>query len=133
MKRTLIILALPLLLAAAPSSPPPPAQEAAADFNLGDYGELEVVDVFDSPTLYAKLERKLLASYVLAALEKQPGRAGDAAESAHKARSLKKKDIDDFVKGAAPQTGSSSEVENQVFRTKGKAVHGTFFGAKKRK
>jgi hypothetical protein len=96
-------------------------------------GELEVVDVFDSPMLYAKLERKLLASYVLAALEKQPGRAEHAAESAHKARSLKKKDIDDFVKGSGPQADTSAEVQNQVFRSKGKAVHGTFFGAKKRK
>lgn len=95
-------------------------------------GELEVVDVFDSPTLYSKLERKLLASYVLAALEKQPGRAEHAEQAAHKAKALKKKDIDDFVKGSAPQAGTPSEVENQVFRTKGKAVHGTFFGKKRK-
>jgi hypothetical protein len=95
-------------------------------------GELEVVDVFDSPTLYSKLERKLLASYVLAALEKQPGRAEHAAEATHKAKALKKKDIDDFVQGTGPQADGSSEVENQVFRDKGKAVHGTFFGKKRK-
>jgi hypothetical protein len=95
-------------------------------------GELEVVDVFDSPTLYAKLERKLLASYVLAALEKQPGRAENTEQAHQKARSLKKKDIDDFVKGSGAQS-DSSEVQNKVFRTKGKAVHGTFFGSSEKK
>ncbi|HYH97753.1 ARPP-1 family domain-containing protein [Hyalangium sp.] len=96
-------------------------------------GELEVVDVFDSPTLYAKLERKLLASYVLAALEKQPGRAEDPEHARLKAKSLKKKDIDDFVKGSGAQGDASSEVQNKVFRSKGKAVHGTFFGSSEKK
>ena len=36
-------------------------------------GNLELVDLFASPKLFAKLERKLLTSYVLAALERQPG------------------------------------------------------------
>lgn len=108
-----------------------PRDERMAGLAVAINGELEVVDVFDSPRLYSKLERKLLASYVLAALEKQPGRAEHAKESTLKAQALKKKDIDDFVKGAGPQADSSSEVENQVFRAKGKAVHGTFFGKKK--
>ena len=62
---------------------------------------------------------------------KKPGRTENPEQANTKARSLKKKDIDDFVTGSnAP--GDTSEVENQVFRTKGKAVHGTFFGKKRK-
>ncbi|MFP2910950.1 ARPP-1 family domain-containing protein [Pyxidicoccus sp. 3LFB2] len=104
-----------------------PRGERLAGLAVAINGELEVVDVFDSPKLFAKLERKLLASYVLAALEKQPGRAGDEEQGRNKARALKKEHIDQFVGGGATKDG----VEKKMFRAKGKAVHGTFFGAKK--
>ena len=58
-----------------------PRDERMAGLAVAINGELEVVDVFDSPKLYGKLERKLLASYVLAALEKQPGRAENAEQA----------------------------------------------------
>ncbi|MDY7230239.1 ARPP-1 family domain-containing protein [Hyalangium rubrum] len=99
-----------------------PRDERMAGLAVAINGELEVVDVFDSPKLYGKLERKLLASYVLAAIEKQPGRAEQAEQGQAKARSLKKKDIDAFV-------GTPKEGQKKVFRTKGKAIHGTFFGS----
>jgi hypothetical protein len=103
-----------------------PHGERLAGLAVAINGELEVVDVFDSPVLYAKLERKLLASYVLAALEKQPGRA-DEEQGRAKARALKKEHLDQFVGGA----GSKDRAEKKMFRAGGKAVHGTFFGAKK--
>ncbi len=103
-----------------------PHGERLAGLAVAINGELEVVDVFDSPVLYAKLERKLLASYVLAALEKQPGRA-DEEQGRAKARALKKEHIDQFVGGGATKDGA----EKKMFRAGGKAVHGTFFGAKK--
>lgn len=109
-----------------------PRDERLAGLAVAINGELEVVDVFDSPKLYGKLERKLLASYVLAAIEKQPGHANQAEQGQAKARSLKKKDIDAFVTGSdgtdAAAQAPSQEVQKKVFRTKGKAVHGTFFG-----
>jgi hypothetical protein len=107
-----------------------PRDERMAGLAVAINGELEVVDVFDSPKLYGKLERKLLASYVLAALEKQPGGAEQAEQAKVKARSLKKKDIDDFVTGpVSPQgTSTSKEAHRKVFRDKGKPIHGTFFG-----
>ena len=92
-------------------------------------GDLEVVDVFDSPKLYAKLERKLLASYVLAALEKQPGQKEHEERGRTKARGLKKEHIEQFVGGSGASTQDGAE--KKMFRSKGKAVHGTFFGAKK--
>lgn len=103
-----------------------PRHERLAGVAVAINGELEVVDVFDSPKLYAKLERKLLASYVLAALEKQPGREAEEQGRA-KARGLKKEHIDQFVGGA----GTKDSAEKKMFRARGKAVHGTFFGAKK--
>lgn len=108
-----------------------PRDERMAGLAVAINGELEVVDVFDSPKLYGKLERKLLASYVLAALEKQPGRAEAAEQGQTKARALKKQDIDNFVKGSSTSSpeGESPEVQSKVFRSKGKAVHGTFFGS----
>jgi ARG/rhodanese/phosphatase superfamily protein len=110
-----------------------PRDDRMAGLAVAINGELEVVDVFDSPRLYGKLERKLLASYVLAALEKQPARGERAEQTQAKARALKQKDIDDFVTGAGSQEGTSTgEVQTKVFRAKGKALHGTFFGAEKR-
>ncbi len=103
-----------------------PRHERLAGVAVAINGELEVVDVFDSPKLYAKLERKLLASYVLTALEEQPGRKREEQGRA-KAQALKKEHIDQFVRG----TGSKGRVETKMFRAKGKAVPGTFFGAKK--
>jgi hypothetical protein len=103
-----------------------PRDERLAGLAVAINGELEVVDVFDSPKLYAKLERKLLASYVLAALEKQPGREGDEEQGRVKARELKKEHIEQFVGGTTKDGG-----EKKMFRSKGKAVHGTFFGKKK--
>lgn len=95
-------------------------------------GEMEVVDLFDSPPLYSKLERKLLASYVLAALEKQPGSEAKRKEIETRSKSLKKKDLEDFMGGTqqAPSTAKSGSV-NKVFRHNGKAVHGTYFGTQK--
>lgn len=88
-------------------------------------GELEVVDLFDSPLLFHKLERKLLASYVLAALEKQHAHAPDAAKQA-KARALGKADVDRFLgTGQTPQAQAPSE--GKTFDYKGKSVHGTYF------
>ncbi|WP_224247648.1 ARPP-1 family domain-containing protein [Hyalangium gracile] len=110
-----------------------PRDERMAGLAVAINGELEVVDVFDSPRLYGKLERKLLASYVLAALEKQPGRPENAESARAKARSLKHKDIDDFVKGSGPQAQPAQQVQNKVFRSKGKAIHGTFFGSSEKK
>jgi hypothetical protein len=112
-----------------------PHDERMAGLAVAINGELEVVDLFDSPKLYGKLERKLLASYVLAAIEKQPGRAEHAEQGQAKARSLKKKDIDDFVSGtpnpeAPAQDGT--EVQKKVWRAKGKPVHGSFFGTGKK-
>lgn len=98
-----------------------PRDERMAGLAVAINGELEVVDVFDSPKLYAKLERKLLASYVLAALEKQPGRAAEEEQGRTKARALKKENIDAFMRGT----------DGKTFRSKGKAVHGTYFGTKK--
>jgi hypothetical protein len=106
-----------------------PRDERLAGVAVAINGDLEVVDVFDSPKLYAKLERKLLASYVLAALEKQPGRQEHEEQGRHKARALKKEHIDQFVGGTGASTGDG--VEKKMFRSKGKAVHGTFFGTKK--
>ena len=38
------------------------------------------------------------------------------------------------MKGAhGPQASPPSEVQNKVFRSKGKAVHGTFFGPEAKK
>jgi hypothetical protein len=37
------------------------------------------------------------------------------------------------VKGSGSQEGAPSQVQNKVFRSKGKAVHGTFFGASEKK
>jgi hypothetical protein len=37
------------------------------------------------------------------------------------------------VKGAGPQDTATPQVQNKVFRSKGKAVHGTFFGSEKQK
>jgi hypothetical protein len=106
-----------------------PRDERLAGLAVAINGDLEVVDVFDSPKLYAKLERKLLASYVLAALEKQPGRAADEEQGRAKARALKKENIDTFVGGTGP--GTKDGAEKKMFRSKGKTVHGTFFGTKK--
>jgi hypothetical protein len=104
-----------------------PRHERLAGVAVAINGDLEVVDVFDSPKLYAKLERKLLASYVLAALEKQPGRAADEEQGRAKARALKKQHIDEFVGTGTGGAGT----EKKMFRARGKAVHGTFFGKKK--
>lgn len=109
-------------------------------------GNLELVDVFDSPRLYAKLERKLLASYVLAALERQPGSEAKAQAYRAKAKGLGKKDVDSLLntstnehvamdaesqvnakpssRGIQAKTGPSGK----LFLRKGKAVHGTYFG-----
>ncbi|HZI11000.1 MAG TPA: DUF6569 family protein [Myxococcus sp.] len=104
-----------------------PRGERLAGVAVAINGDLEVVDVFDSPKLYAKLERKLLASYVLAALEKQPGHARDEERGRAKARGLKKEHIDEFVGTGVGGAGT----EKKMFRSGGKAVHGTFFGKKK--
>ncbi|QSQ24149.1 hypothetical protein JY651_04015 [Pyxidicoccus parkwayensis] len=106
-----------------------PRDERMAGLAVAINGELEVVDVFDSPKLYSKLERKLLASYVLAALEKQPGHASDEEAGRAKARALKKENIEQFVGGTGPNTKDGGE--KKIFRSKGKPVHGTFFGTKK--
>lgn len=106
-----------------------PRDERLAGLAVAINGDLEVVDVFDSPKLYAKLERKLLASYVLAALEKQPGQEHEERGRA-KARGLKKEHIDQFVRGTG-DASTKDGTEKKMFRSKGKAVHGTFFGAKK--
>ncbi|NMO21698.1 hypothetical protein HPC49_32710 [Pyxidicoccus fallax] len=105
-----------------------PRDERMAGLAVAINGDLEVVDVFDSPKLYSKLERKLLASYVLAALEKQPGRADHEEQGRAKARALKKEHIDQFVGG--PAGTAKDGVEKKMFRSKGKAVHGTFFGTR---
>ncbi|MFP2930261.1 ARPP-1 family domain-containing protein [Pyxidicoccus sp. 3LG] len=107
-----------------------PRDERMAGLAVAINGELEVVDVFDSPKLYSKLERKLLASYVLAALEKQPGQEKDAEQGRARARALKKGHIDEFVGGTGPATKGGAE--KKIFRARGKAVHGTYFGAKKK-
>ena len=100
-------------------------------------GELEVIDLFDSPLLYAKLERKLLASYVLAALERQPRTGKAAAESLAKAKALKQSDIaevmnndettsrpgGDLQSNSGPRPGKTTS----VYERAGKAIHGTFF------
>ena len=106
-------------------------------------GNLEMVDVFDSPKLYAKLERKLLASYVLSALERQPGSIAKAKAYEKKAKAIGKSNVDTLLKGSteavaddnegAPQARSThyeakSGPKGKVFTHKGKAVHGTFFG-----
>jgi len=107
-----------------------PRDERLAGLAVAINGDLEVVDVFDSPKLYAKLERKLLASYVLAALEKQPGHQEHEERGRAKARGLKKEHIDQFVRGSG-DVSTKDGTEKKMFRSKGKAVHGTFFGAKK--
>ncbi|MCP3140240.1 ARPP-1 family domain-containing protein [Pyxidicoccus xibeiensis] len=107
-----------------------PRDERLAGLAVAINGELEVVDVFDSPRLYSKLERKLLASYVLAALEKQPGRKADEEQGRAKARALKKDHIEQFVGGSGG--GGKEGVDKKMFRSKGKAVHGTFFGTRKK-
>jgi hypothetical protein len=107
-------------------------------------GQVELVDLFDSPRLYAKLERKLLASYVLAALERQPSSAAKAMAYEKKARALGKPNVEALLK---PDTGAEdgamadapgqqrgryeakSGPKSKVFQYKGKAVHGTYFGA----
>jgi hypothetical protein len=107
-----------------------PRDERLAGVAVAINGDLEVVDVFDSPRLYSKLERKLLASYVLAALEKQPGREQEEVGRT-KARALKKQNIDDFARGG----GTSEEkapVQKKMFSSGGKTVHGTFFGTTKK-
>jgi hypothetical protein len=115
-------------------------------------GNLEMVDVFDSPKLYAKLERKLLASYVLAALERQPGSIAKAQQYDAKARALKKGNVDTLLKGSESQAvaadtdiASKNAVDlstrnakpgrveaktgaSKIFLRQGKAVHGTYFG-----
>lgn len=106
-----------------------PRAERLAGVAVAINGELEVVDVFDSPRLYAKLERKLLASYVLAALEKQSGREKEE-QGRVKARALKKQHIDDFVQGKDSVEGKG-QVQKKMFSAGGKTVHGTFFGTKK--
>src|SRR5208283_4495201 len=112
-------------------------------------GNVAMVDVFDSPRLYAKLERKLLASYVLAALERQPGSAAKAKAYDEKARALKKANVDSLLKpdasaAVAADNDSASQQAVQaypkqaksyveaksagkVFVRKGKVVHGSYF------
>jgi len=134
-----------------------PRNERLTGLAVAINGNLEVVDLFDSPRLYAKLERKLLASYVLAALERQPGSIAKAKAYDAKARKLGKANVDVLLKGGDSSqasnnalgsvrgtgdlaTGPGVTVEAQgtrvqsktgpskVFFHKGKAVHGTYFG-----
>ncbi|HEY3449555.1 MAG TPA: DUF6569 family protein [Myxococcales bacterium] len=81
-----------------------PKSEKLIGLAVAINGNLELVDVFDSPRLYAKLERKLLASYVLAALERQPGSVAKARAYEAKARKLGKAHVDTLIRG----TGSGS-------------------------
>lgn len=131
-----------------------PKSEKLTGLAVAINGEVELVDVFDSPRLYAKLERKLLASYVLAALEKQPGSIAKAKAYDAKARKIGKANVDKLLKGedtsqaanqAAGGVGSnglggistgprgtgrleSKTGPSKIFTHKGKAVHGTYFG-----
>lgn len=116
-----------------------PKSERLAGLGVAINGELELVDVFDSPLLYAKLERKLLTSYVLAALERQPGSAEKARRYEAKARKLGKGQVDVLLKEGNAAEGAkassaagptSTGASGKVFRKEGKAVHGTFFNAK---
>jgi len=96
-------------------------------------GDLEVVDVFASPRLFKKLERKLLASYVLAALERQPGSEAVARRYDAKAKALKGGDINRFVGGNAKSAGPNAEGGLTDLglngRTWGKAAKGVPQGA----
>ncbi len=107
-----------------------PRNERLAGMAVAVNGDLEVVDLFSSPLLYSKLERKLLASYVLTALERQPG-AEQARAQDKKAKALKRKDIDDFVKGSGE--AGTEKGGRKVFKHKGSAVHETYFGTGKGK
>lgn len=129
-----------------------PRSERLTGLAVAINGELELVDVFDSPRLYAKLERKLLASYVLAAIERQPSNAAKARDYEAKAKKLGKGHVETLMKDSAkanagaqadgaqqiePSTRRPSRVQaksaagSKVFSHKGKAVHGTYFGATK--
>lgn len=135
-----------------------PRNEKLTGLAVAINGNLELVDVFDSPRLYAKLERKLLASYVLAALERQPGTAAKAKAYEAKAKKLGKAHVDTLIRGTGGNsedqadtsaglaakggigtvrgTGTSAAKPTQaktgpskVFFDKGKAVHGTYFSS----
>ncbi len=133
-----------------------PKSEKLTGLAVAINGNLELVDLFDSPRLYAKLERKLLASYVLAALERQPGSAAKAKAYEAKAKKLGKSNVDLLLKGgdsglasgsgsadlpnsSGPSTREAAKPQaarvnakagpSKVFVHKGKAVHGTYFGS----
>lgn len=118
-----------------------PRSEKLTGIAVAINGNLELVDVFDSPRLYAKLERKLLASYVLAALERQPGSIAKAQQYQAKARKLGKTNVDTLLRDASTNAPDSEAKQSngraypaksagtsKVFQYKGKAVHGTYFG-----
>ena len=98
-----------------------PPSEHRAGFAVAINGELVTVDVFDSPKLLAKLERKLLSSYVLAALERQA-----MPESVVRAKlgRIGTKQVQDFI---APPTGLEAKSAGRVYQSKGKAVHSASF------
>ncbi|MBI5542363.1 MAG: hypothetical protein HY901_00625 [Deltaproteobacteria bacterium] len=131
-----------------------PRSEKLIGLAVAINGELELVDVFDSPKLYAKLERKLLTSYVLAALERQPGSVAKAKAYEQKAKALGKANVDKLLKPSAGNTEATAQAQDgsssvpsfrgtrvqaksgpnsKVFMHKGKAVHGTYFGEEKQK
>jgi len=119
-----------------------PRSERLTGLAVAINGNLELVDVFDSPRLYAKLERKLLASYVLAALERQPGSEAKAKAYQAKAKKLGKSHVDTLLKGDGADTSATGGAQStrtqaktgpsKVFFYKGKAVHGTYFGSEEK-
>ena len=123
-----------------------PRSEKLTGLAVAINGSLELVDLFDSPLLYRKLERKLLASYVLAALERQPESADKAKVYQAKARALGKSHVDELMQKSDSESvamdsesqeasrSASSRVQakagptGKVYLLKGKAVHKTIFG-----
>jgi hypothetical protein len=124
-----------------------PHNEKLTGLAVAINGNLELVDIFDSPKLYAKLERKLLASYVLSALERQPGSIAKAKAYEKRAKSIGKSNVDTMLKGSTESIADDSDAQatkprrseaksgptGKVFTHKGKAVHGTYFGDEQQK
>jgi len=107
-----------------------PRSEKLTGLAVAINGNLELVDVFDSPRLYAKLERKLLASYVLAALERQPGSEAKARAYQAKAKKLGKAHVDTLIRGT--DAGGAGQKGNAKAGAQAQAAGGPGSGAPSR-
>ena len=109
-----------------------PASGKVVGFAVAINGDVELVDLFDSPKVVAKLQRKLLASYVLSALERQPL---PPEQVRAKAKGINAKSVKEFIGNTddakAPSTGTydndSGLSTGKIYKKSGKTVHGTFF------